>query len=67
MTGLDENGCVKSQNNMAKEFNRQLKKKVDELRAQLPLAAFTYVDIYIYIYAAKYSSISNANKLGNTN
>ncbi|PON36614.1 Lipase [Parasponia andersonii] len=57
---LDDNGCVNSQNDMAKEFNRQLKNKVDELKAQLPLAAFTYVDMY----AAKYSLISNAKKLG---
>ncbi|KAM6549721.1 hypothetical protein CsatB_021397 [Cannabis sativa] len=57
---LDGNGCIKSQNDMAKEFNRQLKRKVSELKAQLPFAALTYVDMY----AAKYSLISNAKKLG---
>ncbi|XP_062105616.1 GDSL esterase/lipase At5g14450-like [Humulus lupulus] len=57
---LDGIGCIKYQNDMAKEFNRQLKRKVSELRAQLPLAALTYVDMY----AAKYSLISNAKKLG---
>ncbi|GMN42617.1 hypothetical protein TIFTF001_011828 [Ficus carica] len=57
---LDDNGCIKSQNDMAKEFNRQLKETVDKLRTELPLAAITYVDMF----AAKYSLISNAKKQG---
>ncbi|KAL3526054.1 hypothetical protein ACH5RR_014426 [Cinchona calisaya] len=57
---LDSNGCVDPQNKVAQEFNMQLKQKVIQLRAQLPAAAFTYVDMYY----AKYSLISNAKKLG---
>ncbi|XWS15335.1 hypothetical protein CRYUN_Cryun35bG0086900 [Craigia yunnanensis] len=57
---LDQNGCVKPQNKMAKEFNRQLKEKVSQLRIQLPSAAFTYVDVY----SAKYELISNAKNQG---
>lgn len=60
---LDDNGCVKSQNDVAKEFNRQLKERVNKLRTELPFAAITYVDMY----AAKYSLISNANKQGKRN
>ncbi|KAL5572814.1 hypothetical protein UlMin_022411 [Ulmus minor] len=57
---FDRQGCVNFQNDMAKEFNRQLKQKVTKLRPKLPLAAITYVDMY----AAKYSLISNAKKQG---
>ncbi|KAL5572812.1 hypothetical protein UlMin_022409 [Ulmus minor] len=57
---VDEIGCVKAQNDMAKEFNKQLKQKVTQLRTELPLAALTYVDMY----AAKYELISNAKKQG---
>ncbi|XP_022740258.1 GDSL esterase/lipase At3g27950 [Durio zibethinus] len=57
---LDKNGCVKLHNEVAMEFNRQLKDKVSRLRTQLPFAKFTYVDVY----SAKYALISNAKKLG---
>ncbi|KAA8548100.1 hypothetical protein F0562_004639 [Nyssa sinensis] len=57
---LDRNGCVKPQNEVAQEFNRQLKDRVSRLRAQLQHAAFTYVDMY----SAKYSVISNAKNHG---
>ncbi|XAR51924.1 Alpha-L-fucosidase [Bertholletia excelsa] len=57
---LDEQGCVKSQNEVAKEFNRQLKDRVTRLRKELPQASVTYVDIY----AAKYGLISSAKKQG---
>ncbi|KAE8689328.1 GDSL esterase/lipase [Hibiscus syriacus] len=57
---LDKNGCVKSQNEAAMEFNRQLKDKISWLRTQLPFAKFTYVDVY----SAKYALISNAKNLG---
>ncbi|KDP26685.1 hypothetical protein JCGZ_17843 [Jatropha curcas] len=56
----DENGCVKSHNDIAQEFNRQLKDRVSQLRKQLPNAALTYTDIY----TAKYSLISEAKKHG---
>ncbi|XP_021299180.1 GDSL esterase/lipase At5g14450-like [Herrania umbratica] len=57
---LDKHGCVKSQNDIAKEFNRELKNRVIKLRADLPQAAITYVDIY----AAKYGLISNSKQQG---
>ncbi|OVA20822.1 Lipase [Macleaya cordata] len=56
----DQNGCVKSHNDVAVEFNRQLKERVIGLRAQLPHAALTYVDVY----AAKYELISNTRTHG---
>ncbi|GLT65101.1 hypothetical protein SLA2020_375530 [Shorea laevis] len=57
---LDPYGCVKGQNDMAMEFNRQLKDRVIKLRTELPEASITYVDVY----AAKYGLISNAKQLG---
>lgn len=57
---LDRYGCVKPQNMVAQEFNRQLKDKVTLLRSQLPLAAFTYVDVY----SAKYALIAHAKDQG---
>ncbi|KAK6129356.1 hypothetical protein DH2020_036907 [Rehmannia glutinosa] len=49
-------GCIRSQNAMAVEFNKQLKARINTLRAELPHAALTYVDIY----SAKYHLIRNA-------
>ncbi|GLT36650.1 hypothetical protein SLA2020_110130 [Shorea laevis] len=60
---VDQNGCIKSQNEVAQEFNRQLKERVSLLRVRLQDAALTYVDIY----SAKYSLISDAMKHGFTN
>ncbi|XP_020207207.1 GDSL esterase/lipase At5g14450 [Cajanus cajan] len=57
---LDANGCVKPQNEIAQEFNRQLKDQMVQLRRKLPLAKFTYIDVY----KAKYQLVSNARKLG---
>ncbi|XVF60192.1 hypothetical protein PTKIN_Ptkin08bG0024700 [Pterospermum kingtungense] len=57
---LDKQGCLKAQNDYAKEFNRKLKYRVIKLRKELPHAAITYVDIY----AAKYELIGNAKKQG---
>ncbi|XP_057481923.1 GDSL esterase/lipase At5g14450-like [Actinidia eriantha] len=57
---LDELGCIKGQNDIAVEFNKQLNDRVIQLRAKLPQAALTYVDIY----AAKYGLISNAKNQG---
>lgn len=57
---LDQNGCVKPFNEVAMEFNRQLKYVVSKLKAQLVHSTFTYVDVY----SAKYSLISNAKNLG---
>ena len=57
---LDAYGCVKPQNELAQEFNRQLKDRVFQLRKKLPLAKFTYVDAY----TAKYQLISTAKSQG---
>ncbi|GKV07822.1 hypothetical protein SLEP1_g19536 [Rubroshorea leprosula] len=57
---VDKQGCVKVQNDMAIEFNRQLKKKVIKLRTELANASVTYVDIY----SAKYQMIGNAKQEG---
>lgn len=57
---LDHNGCVKPQNEVAQEFNRQLKDRVSQLKAQLSRATFTYVDVY----SAKYTLISYAKNYG---
>lgn len=57
---LDENGCVKDQNQVAQEFNRQLKEKIVSLRLEMSDALFTYVDVY----AAKYGLISDAANQG---
>lgn len=57
---LDKCGCLKYSNGVAMEFNKQLKEAVVKLRADLPEAALTYVDIY----AAKYALISDAKKQG---
>ncbi|XP_054815529.1 GDSL esterase/lipase At3g27950-like [Prosopis cineraria] len=57
---LDANGCVKPHNEIAQEYNRQLKEQVLVLKRNLPLAKFTYIDVY----SAKYQLISDAKKQG---
>ncbi|KAL4334283.1 hypothetical protein GQ457_07G022120 [Hibiscus cannabinus] len=57
---LDRYGCVIPQNEMVKNFNRQLKDRVSQLRTQLPSAAFTYVDVY----SVKYALITDAERQG---
>ncbi|PSS01314.1 GDSL esterase/lipase [Actinidia chinensis var. chinensis] len=57
---LDQIGCVKPQNEVAMEFNKQLKDRISKLRALLLNTTFTYVDVY----SAKYSLIRNAKNLG---
>ena len=57
---IDANGCVKPQNDLAQEFNRQLKDQVFQLRRKFPLAKFTYVDVY----TAKYELINNTRNQG---
>ncbi|KAI8017005.1 GDSL esterase/lipase [Camellia lanceoleosa] len=57
---LDQSGCVKRTNEIAQEYNRQLKDRVSQLKANLSDATFTYVDVY----SAKYALISNAKNLG---
>lgn len=60
---LDANGCVIPHNELAQEYNRQLKHQVFQLRRKLPLAKFTYVDMY----TAKYKLISSAKSQGFVN
>ncbi|KAM6589405.1 hypothetical protein CsatA_012010 [Cannabis sativa] len=56
----DQIGCIKSYNEVAQEFNKQLKEEVSKLRTQLSGAALYYVDIY----SLKYSLINEAEKYG---
>ncbi|XP_006357594.1 GDSL esterase/lipase At3g26430-like [Solanum tuberosum] len=57
---VDKYGCANPFNEVSKYFNLLLKKTVVQLRKELPLAAFTYVDVY----SVKYSLIGHAKKLG---
>ncbi|KAG9449523.1 hypothetical protein H6P81_009488 [Aristolochia fimbriata] len=57
---IDEFGCVNSENEVAREFNRQLKEKVNEVREHLQDSALTYVDVY----TAKYDLIKQAQQQG---
>ncbi|KAI3923937.1 hypothetical protein MKW98_012726 [Papaver atlanticum] len=57
---LDKNGCVIPMNEIAQEFNKQLKSKLVKLKANLTHAAFTYVDAY----SAKYNLINSAESQG---
>ncbi|KAJ9683438.1 hypothetical protein PVL29_019144 [Vitis rotundifolia] len=57
---LDQYGCIKYQNDIAQELNQQLKDGVTQLKTLLPLATFTYIDIY----SAKFSLISDAKNQG---
>ncbi|KAK4477362.1 hypothetical protein RD792_016583 [Penstemon davidsonii] len=57
---LNKYGCIRAQNSVAVEFNKQLKNRVTKLRVDLPRAALTYVDIY----SAKYDLIQNATTYG---
>lgn len=56
----DQHGCVKSYNDLAQEFNKQLKDKIFQLRMQLQDVFISYVDIY----SAKYALIGEAKKHG---
>lgn len=60
LQNLDKYGCVETLNEVAQEFNRQLKQRVTQLRKLLPEAALTYVNVY----SAKYALISEAKKQG---
>ncbi|XP_019059134.1 PREDICTED: GDSL esterase/lipase At5g14450-like [Tarenaya hassleriana] len=57
---IDEIGCIRSYNEVAQEFNTQLREKVNFLRSRLKEATLILIDIY----SAKYSLISNAEKNG---
>ncbi|KAL5983253.1 hypothetical protein ACLOJK_017337 [Asimina triloba] len=55
---VDSLGCATPFNEIAEYFNVKLKATVEQLRKELPSAAFTYVDVY----SVKYDLIHNANK-----
>ncbi|KAK1359457.1 putative Esterase [Heracleum sosnowskyi] len=57
---FDEFGCRVDQNDIAIEFNKQLKERVIQLRTELPYAALTHVDMF----AAKHQLIKDANNQG---
>ncbi|KAE8665016.1 Alpha-L-fucosidase 3 [Hibiscus syriacus] len=57
---IDEHGCASPFNDVARFFNRGLKKTVEQLRRDLGDAAITYVDVY----SVKYSLISEGRKHG---
>lgn len=57
---VDEIGCVKSYNEVAQEFNNQLKYRIYQLSCQLQGVELIYVDIY----AAKYTLIREATNYG---
>ncbi|KAM5564222.1 esterase-like [Rosa sericea] len=56
----DEVGCAKAYNEVAQYFNHELKQAIVQLRKDLPLAAFTYVDVY----SVKYSIFKEPKKYG---
>lgn len=57
---LDQYGCIKYQNDIAQEFNQQLKDSLSQIKTYLPLSKFTYVDVY----SAKFSLIRDAKNQG---
>lgn len=57
---VDSYGCLIPYNELSQLFNLKLHEAVQQLRKDLPLAAIIYVDIY----SAKYSLITQAKKLG---
>ncbi|PQP99652.1 esterase-like [Prunus yedoensis var. nudiflora] len=60
MTQKDEVGCAKSYNEVAQHFNHKLREAIVQLRKDLPLATFTYVDIY----SVKYSLYKEPKRYG---
>ena len=57
---VDSAGCGIPYNKLAQQFNTMLNQTVVRLRGELPLASFTYVDVY----SVKYLLISHAQKYG---
>ncbi|KAM7251119.1 hypothetical protein ACFE04_023002 [Oxalis oulophora] len=54
----DKNGCIRSYNEVAQEFNNQLKQKVSQLRIKFTDALLVLVDVY----TAKYTLINEATQ-----
>ncbi|XP_030532575.2 GDSL esterase/lipase At1g09390-like isoform X2 [Rhodamnia argentea] len=57
---IDELGCLRSRNDVAREFNRRLQSLCDELRCRMKNATIVYVDVF----AIKYDLIANHAKHG---
>ena len=57
---LDQVGCAIPLNELAQDYNERLNQTVVQLRKDLPLAAFTYVDVY----SAKYNLFREPEKYG---
>ena len=57
---LDQVGCAIPLNELAQDYNERLNQTVVQLRKDLPLAAFTYVDVY----SAKYNLFKQPEKYG---
>ncbi|XXG57039.1 hypothetical protein AAC387_Pa03g4296 [Persea americana] len=55
---LDQVGCAIPLNELAQDYNKRLNQTVVQLRKDLPLAAFTYVDVY----SAKYNLFREPEK-----
>ncbi|GJS68078.1 GDSL esterase/lipase [Tanacetum coccineum] len=59
-TDLDKIGCFRVHNDLAKLFNKELRKMCKELRLVLKDAVIVYVDIYTF----KYNLFANPSKYG---
>lgn len=59
-SGLDENGCVATINNVCKKFNALLSEACDELRLNLKKSTIIFVDMF----AIKYDLVANHTKYG---
>lgn len=57
---LDQVGCAIPWNELAQNYNKRLNQTVVQLRKDLPLASFTYVDVY----SAKYNLFKEPEKYG---
>lgn len=57
---LDAYGCLKTANDVAREFNSQLSTICDEMRSELRNSTIVYTDIF----AIKYDLIANYTSYG---
>ncbi|KAJ4956891.1 hypothetical protein NE237_013674 [Protea cynaroides] len=57
---FDQHGCIRSYNDVAQSFNRDLRVLCEEMRSEMANATIVYVDIY----SIKYDLIANSTKYG---
>ncbi|KAJ4956414.1 hypothetical protein NE237_013197 [Protea cynaroides] len=57
---FDPHGCIRSYNDVAQLFNRDLRVLCEEMRSEMAKATIVYVDIY----SIKYDLIANSTKYG---